>query len=628
MDVRVASKNVQIDKKVFIFYLLGYLVPALLFGLVAVFIGALNAKECLLIYSDWAVLLDVVLLHVVFPILMYWFFIKRLMKYDASEKSIKNTNLFIKFWYIGSIALLVVFYSFLAKLISVRLVSRSVELEAFVDINPFFDFLTLFYGIVFVFSSCFFVILMKNLEDCITWLPHKKEYQVMSFLLRILTPAVFTILGVVMIIGAVIDIPYNLVAEGSELLALRIMPVSLLWAIFGCFTLLITIKSILQSIYSIQEHTKKLAEKNYNIEPLPVTCRCEIGELVNNVNVFRDTTKKLLSEMAESTNTSKMTAQDLINNLDKAKLNVNQITENISLVQKNMNTQSEGVKDSDATVKIILERINTLNSKIENQVSAVNESSAAIDEMVANIDSVTKILDENAHAVSKLGQASDEGRESVSDAVSLANIIFEKSGGVLEAAKIIQNIASRTNLLAMNAAIEAAHAGESGKGFAVVADEIRKLAEQSNNQGKSINDNLQSLSETIGSITETITKVQKKFDAIYEISQTVRTQDNIVKNAMDEQTSGNQQILETIRNINDSSFTLKESSREMIEGAELVSKEMNNLSEITKNIGERMIFMTQSAKGITDAMKLVEDSSSKNQNDINRINEEIETFIL
>jgi len=133
----------------------------------------------------------------------------------------------------------------------------------------------------------------------------------------------------------------------------------------------------------------------------------------------------------------------------------------------------------------------------------------------------------------------------------------------------MQNIASQTNLLSMNAAIEAAHAGESGRGFAVVANEIRKLAESSAMQSKTISTVLKKIKGSIDTITKSTEEVLKKFDAIDAGVRTVAEQEGSILNAMEEQGHGSQQILQAMGQLNDLTQGVKREAREMVESSRL-----------------------------------------------------------
>ncbi|WP_461252397.1 methyl-accepting chemotaxis protein, partial [Treponema sp. R8-4-B8] len=142
------------------------------------------------------------------------------------------------------------------------------------------------------------------------------------------------------------------------------------------------------------------------------------------------------------------------------------------------------------------------------------QASTAIEEMVANISSVTNTLVSNTANVNTLKEASEVGRGGLQEVATDIQEIARESEGLLEINSVMENIASQTNLLSMNAAIEAAHAGEAGKGFAVVADEIRKLAESSSDQSKTIGTVLKKIAESIKQITSSTENVLARFEAI------------------------------------------------------------------------------------------------------------------
>ena len=346
------------------------------------------------------------------------------------------------------------------------------------------------------------------------------------------------------------------------------------------------------------------------------------------MNAFKNQAGDILREIEVSTKKTSDQSDDLVHNMDLTKDNVANIVESLSSMKEEIENQSAGVEESNSSIEQIMGNIRSLNNSIEAQAAGVTQSSAAVEEMVANIASVTQILEKNNQVVNALTSASDKGQQQVKAAVKTADSVLQQSEGILQASSIIQNIASRTNLLAMNAAIESAHAGEAGKGFAVVAEEIRKLAEQSGDQSKAIDENLRSLSEAIAGITTDINLVQTAFENIYELSQKVREQETVIANAMEEQNSGNQQVLEAMRAISDSTSEVKNGSAEMLVGGEQILKEMKNLSEVTRVISDNMNQINDFSQQISDAVTVTTASTNSTQENLKGLMKELDMLKL
>jgi len=208
-----------------------------------------------------------------------------------------------------------------------------------------------------------------------------------------------------------------------------------------------------------------------------------------------------------------------------------------------------------------------LNGQLTSQSSAITQSSAAIEEMIANTRSVSNTLSRNAENVKELQEAAAVGHSGLNEVVTDIKDIAKESESLLEINAVMQNIASQTNLLSMNAAIEAAHAGESGRGFAVVADEIRKLAESSSRQSKTIGGVLKKIKGSIDKITKSTDNVMTKFGAIDGGVKTVAEQENGILSAMEEQSAGSTQIMQAIAQVNDITGQVKEDARQILEAA-------------------------------------------------------------
>jgi methyl-accepting chemotaxis protein len=248
--------------------------------------------------------------------------------------------------------------------------------------------------------------------------------------------------------------------------------------------------------------------------------------------------------------------------------------------------------------------------------------------MVSNIHSVSEILAKNSNNVNLLEKQSQIGLEKIKLASELSTEIQEESAGLMEASAIIQSIASQTNLLAMNAAIEAAHAGEAGKGFSVVADEIRKLATQSNQQGKKISGDLKQLQKSIIQVVENTNEVKSQFDIIFNLTETVKNQETVIKNAMDEQTQGSAQVLQAMTNIKDSTDVVKMNSDAIFAEGQRISTEMVNLKEETGEIGSAMSLVSNGTDEITSAMESIDSSSKENQMNLDELKKEVACFKL
>ena len=322
----------------------------------------------------------------------------------------------------------------------------------------------------------------------------------------------------------------------------------------------------------------------------------------------------------------KAIGNELASNMTETASAVHEISSNIDGVKQQALTQSASVTETAATIEEIIRTIKQLNNSIEIQAASVAQSSAAIEEMVANIAAIGQTLDKTDDVIKDLVSATDEGKDTLVNSNGITQQITEESGSLMEASNVIQNIARQTNLLAMNAAIEAAHAGEAGKGFAVVADEIRKLAEDSAAQGKTITSTLKSLGNEIGTLASSSRIVEEKFNIIFTQSEEVKSMSDRLTEAMREQESGSKEVLVAIKEINSVTTEVQAGSEEMLKGGEQVADEMRKLDDLTRIITDSMNEMASGAMQINNAIQDVNSLTQKNKASIESLAAEVGKF--
>ena len=405
-------------------------------------------------------------------------------------------------------------------------------------------------------------------------------------------------------------------------------------SIIGVIILLITLTIIYIIANGIIMPIRKIVEALQNIAQgegdltvrLPVSGNDEITDMSEYFNQTIAKVGTSIQQIGTNSSTMKEVGDELVSNMTETAGAVHEISANINGVKQQAMTQAASVTETAATIEEIVRTIKQLNTSIETQAASVAQSSSSVEQMVANIASIGQTLGKTDEVIKSLTTATGDGKATLVTSNTVTQKIAEESGSLMEASSVIQHIASQTNLLAMNAAIEAAHAGEAGKGFAVVADEIRKLAEESSTQGKTITTTLKTLSGEIETLSASSKTVEEKFNTIFSLAERVKEMSARLTESMREQENGSKEVLAAIKSINTVTVEVQAGSEEMLKGGESVAAEMQKLDSLTRVITESMNEMASGAVQINNAVQEVNEITQKNKRSIENLTEEVGKF--
>ena len=383
--------------------------------------------------------------------------------------------------------------------------------------------------------------------------------------------------------------------------------------------LLLPIRDVMNKLKHLGEGdlTMKITEKGND----------EITELAKSFNITLFNIRGLVGAIQNKVNALTNTSHELSINMTKTSKAVNEISSNFEDIKGMEDKQEKGSIEVNKALDDIKNVIGAQNKLIDEQTTSVNTSSSAIEEMTANIHSVNQTLTKNKDHVDNLTEASGHGKTALQSVVQAIQEIAHDSEGLLEINSVMNNIASQTNLLSMNASIEAAHAGEAGKGFAVVADEIRKLAESSGTQSKTTVSMLKKIKASIDSITKSSDDVLARFGVIDTGVKTVSEHELDIRNAMEEQEVGGRQILDSISRLREITISVQKGSGDMSKSGADVTREADEFIKISNEAINSMNDIVNGAlKEIKKAVTHVEEMSDENTKNFNDLKHETEKF--
>jgi methyl-accepting chemotaxis protein len=388
-----------------------------------------------------------------------------------------------------------------------------------------------------------------------------------------------------------LDILYKeIISSGSERIAKKLSTTLYSFLVIILFSIILFIILLIFIFYrlglqvkAIGRVSKDMAEGDLSKE-ITIIPNDAIGDMAENFNLAIASLKKIIGGVVSTTNEGRNLNDTLSGKITQIEISSGEMSNNLDVIHEKIKEENNQIIEASSALEEISANTSSLSKQISMQAESVSTTSAAVEEMAASILNVARVADSRQNVTENLIKMTKEGSEKIEEANVIVQDAVKNMGAMQEMLEVINNITSQTNLLSMNAAIEAAHAGDAGKGFAVVADEIRKLAESTAENANEISD----------SLTGLINRINQTADVTKESGASFR------------------KIETEVRNFVQAFAEISASTKELSEGSKEIQDSTISLLDITSNIKTGAKEMTLGANDINIALLRIKDVSDNN----------------
>ena len=354
----------------------------------------------------------------------------------------------------------------------------------------------------------------------------------------------------------------------------------------------------------------------------------DFGVIMTSMNKLMEFLYQSLTALKNESVSVGDAAKDLLSITDNSSTSMNMIVNSFEEMQKKNQEKDTVLESAKNNIYKLNEDASKVSATMQEQAMAEEQNAEAISQMAENTNHINELIQQARELSKNLSDSSEAGSSEVEKTELVINSVSEKSKKMSEVIQVIQQVASQTNLLAMNAAIEAAHAGEAGQGFSVVADEIRKLAENTQNQAKSIKD---LIIEITNSIQDGSSSMQDTKTMFYKIQQEIETQTNVVENiarTMEIQSTGAEEILSTTNKISQNIKSVNELIKNQANYTEEITEGIKNVVDLSDKLDGSMNLSLGILKDFSQSIEIVNEKAQANQQSVQNINDELGKFEL
>lgn len=375
------------------------------------------------------------------------------------------------------------------------------------------------------------------------------------------------------------------------------------------FLILRSVRGVIQVTHELGEISTGEADLSRRLE---VRGSREVAQLASCFNDFVASLGGLVGSVRQDADSLSREQESIVGSATETAASVNEITSNISSVSTSVDRLHESIGKAEEQVDQITESIARMESDIDTNVSAIEQTSSSAEEINAQSQSIKTTAGRNAEEVQALSDAVSRSSSVLEGLNERVSRLAEQTDEMLTATSVIDAVSAQTNLLSMNAAIEAAHAGEAGKGFSVVAEEIRKLAENSSKNSKVIRDSLRGAVDLIQEINESTEGMRTTFSTVMSTTSTTHDAFTEIDATVSELSAGMTEVTNAIVAIRDAIISIDGQSKEVRRFAdEIVSRNRENSAIGTE---------------VQGAIAEISSGSEQINGSVNKLNESLHTL--